>query len=404
MNKFLVIIFFSISYAYAMIDPEHNYVPGGFGNHLTLKDSLTIFVPNTWEVQAPRSVLDKKVSWVGDIGWFDILSKISKDHGIDINLNKRRQVITLLNSDPTKLPKSTLAIAPRTNIKYTHKSPLKSSYKLPTLTQKKTNHKQAVLSNENTMLKKSFFDTLKLKTVALFTDNFTTKKPINKLPLEISADDSKLMGELFKNLGLKVKLNDVSSTHSKTDNTNKFSFSYEDLTKPSSPIINTFMVFNGSGVYSPILVYPADMEIAKDWYSKNYLHPALSTRPLIKPISSTTTQHQNNFKKRNPAVPLVIKTLPSFLERKEFMAETGLMLSEVVRSWSESEGIEVVWEPLTDFKITKQIRFFSNYLDSIKSLLIFYNSTSSPLQTRFFLKNKTLLVQDLQVIFRKQSL
>lgn len=402
MNKFSIILFLLISTAQAGIPQNENYIPGGFANNLTLKDSLTIFVPNNWEIRAPRSVLKKKISWVGDIGWYDILAKVSLENKIDLIMEADKRVITLLNSDPNtkqglvqgsilqpkmKKVRNLTASAPLT--------PTRDSY----IKQNQTSKASLPTSVKEEV---SFLSGFTKSVSGLFSDNKKTTPNVSKIIKPNINYDTLIIG-LLDDLGLKTKILSTSRTYNEVDNTVNFSFTYLDLTVKSTQKHESFIVFNGVEVYSAILVYPADKEIAKAWYSKNFTHPSLDGKPLIKPIKSITKQHKSNVISKELFSPPVITTLPSFLERKEFLAIKGDMLSDVIRKWSKSEGIDVVWEPLTDFKITREIRFFNNYLESIKSILLFYNSTAKPLQTRFFIKNKTLLVQYLRVIYRKHN-
>lgn len=387
--------------ALALIADEDNHVPGGFANNLSLKESLNIIIPNTWEIQAPRSVLNKKVSWNGDVGWFSVLKSIAKDNQIDIKLDPNMNVITLLNSDPTMPPiVENIARVGHKNSTTTQNIPTRK----PNLDWKsKTNHKTP--PRESTKKKKSdsFFDTLMVKTTSLFKDNVPTPKASLDLTSPDNKNDQKLFQVLLDNLGLQTTVEDVIHDYNTSDNSRTFEFNYTDLSTSNKNRVSSLMVFNGVDVYSPILTYPADKEIAKLWYKNNYKHKALGGVPIISPITSETTQHKTNIVEKYTNTPPVIKPLPSILDRKEFLAKEGIMLSAIVKQWSESEGIDVIWESTSDFKITKSVRFFNNYLEAIKGILVFYNSTPTPFQTRFFVKNKTLLVQDLQVIYRKRS-
>jgi hypothetical protein len=400
MKHFFLLILIFASLASASIPSDENYTPGGFANDLPLRESLNIFVPNTWEVRAPRSVLSKKVSWVGDIGWYDILKKISINYKIDLILDKSNNVITLLNSDPVNPQGSIIEHDATASIT----DPLAPVAIIPS----KKHYPPVVLPPLPALAlaplpakEMSFLDAIKKKTQSLFSDEpLPTSIEITKKPL-IARNHVPILAKLFKSLGLKTRVISAYKVYKKTDNTVSFTFSYEDLSLPSKQQINSYMVFNGVEVYSPILVFPADMEISKLWYKSNYIHPSLNGKPLIRPISSYTTQHIANIKSKGIRMPPKISTIPSFLERKEFVAKKGEMLSETIHRWSKGEGVSVVWDPSTDFKITQQLRFFKNYLESVKSMLLFYNSTLTPLQTRFFIKNKTLLVQNLQIIYRK---
>ena len=53
-------------------------IPGGFGDNLSMQDTVSIIVPVNWKIRATRSVLAKKVSWTGDQHWQQVLKTIAK--------------------------------------------------------------------------------------------------------------------------------------------------------------------------------------------------------------------------------------------------------------------------------------------------------------------------------------
>lgn len=79
------------------------------------------------------------------------------------------------------------------------------------------------------------------------------------------------------------------------------------------------------------------------------------------------------------------------------------MLSKAIQNWADLVGIEVVWKSGADFKITKELTFYDGFLQSVEKVIRFYNTTKSPYQTRFFVKNKVLLVESLDIIYRNQK-
>ena len=216
------------------------------------------------------------------------------------------------------------------------------------------------------------------------TELFVSKRKTNLNLIE------ELTTNVMIDLGFNPEGMNVDRDLNRKDNIVKFSIDFYQNGKR----VNTFILFDGESVYSPLIGEEKHV-ILLNWYSQNFTHP---TKTIPKPIAI----------EKPPTISLTpkiyntptLKDEKSYVIKREFVAQSGKMLSEVLSDWSESIGVQLVWNTEIDFKITRTIRFYNNYLLSVDNIIKFYNKTMSPLQTRFFLKNKTLLVGDLKLIYK----
>lgn len=348
-------------------------IPGGFGDNLSMQDTVSIIVPVNWKIRATRSVLEKKVSWTGHQHWQQVLKTIAKKNNFLIATDHNKRVITLTNKKmvygavPTK-------VVPK--VKATISSPNKENI-VPEKTSPQP--QQSITKKTNTVK-----DTKGWSLSSAVTELFVSKRKTNLNLIE------ELTTNVMIDLGFNPEGMNVDRDLNRKDNIVKFSIDFYQNGKR----VNTFILFDGESVYSPLIGEEKHV-ILLNWYSQNFTHP---TKTIPKPIAI----------EKPPTISLTpkiynrptLKDEKSYIIKREFVAQSGRMLSEVLGDWSENIGVQLVWDTEIDFKITRTIRFYNNYLLSVENIIKFYNKTMSPLQTRFFLKNKTLLVGDLKLIYK----
>jgi hypothetical protein len=348
-------------------------IPGGFGDNLSMQDTVSIIVPVNWKIRATRSVLAKKVSWTGDQHWQQVLKTIAKKNNFLIATDHNKRVITLTNKKmvygvvPTK-------VVPK--VKATISSPQKENT-VPEKTSPQP--KQSTTQKINNVK-----DTKGWSLSNAVTELFVSKRKTNLNLIE------ELTTNVMIDLGFNPEGMNVDRDLNRKDNIVKFSIDFYQNGKR----VNTFILFDGESVYSPLIGEEKHV-ILLNWYSQNFTHPTKTIpKPIVieKPPTISLTPKIYNTP--------TLKDEKSYAIKREFVAQSGKMLSEVLSNWSESIGVQLVWDTEIDFKITRTIRFYNNYLLSVDNIIKFYNKTMSPLQTRFFLKNKTLLVGDLKLIYK----
>lgn len=425
----LALFFSSIPTASAIV------IPGGFGNDLEMKQTVSIIVPNDWVVRATTKVLDKKVTWTGDVDWKDVLKNISNDNGFNLKINSGTKTITMRHKQevtpPIKppvaisIPKAIVSDDPIiTNVVVDQANlvtspvisskpkPLKHKNKLPT-------DDASLIANVGNTISSLFEDKPALEVASDITTQNTNEilKPpvedteapgvhsvVNTLadsvlklfepsPRKMSEDEIKF-NDLLISLNILAKDLFVEKTDNQRDNIVKFYFSFTSNTIK----VSSFVLFNKDTVYSP---YLSNNIVLKDWYYTNYTHPVEINTGAIRPIKTNQVLFNRAIVAPKPKIIEKIEK-PQFLKPQEYLAYRGEMLSTVFGRWAQDVSASLVWKFNSDFKITKEIRMYSSFLEATDQMVSFYNSTSNPLQTRFFLKNKTLLVEDLSIIYREK--
>lgn len=421
-------------------------IPGGFGNDLRMKQTISIIVPSDWVVRATTEVLDKKVTWVGDVDWKDVLTNISNDNDFSLKMDVSSKSITLRQKEVVSQTKpiqppveeikiktpTPVVIQPTVKVSEVDITPTNVTPLAPS--GKKIDDTYFINNVGNTI--SSLFEDKPAPTPVMktpptpelpketkisssqdaeagviispqaepATQNSDVQAVVNKIAVSvlklfepaprIMTEDEVKFHNLLTTLDIPVTDLFVEKTNNQRDNIVKFYFSFTSNDKK----VDSFVLFNKDTVYSP---YLTNVIVLEDWYYTNYTHPPKINTNMIKPIKTNQVLFNRDIV---APVPKVINKVEQaqFLKTKEYLAYRGEMLSTVFGRWSQDINASLVWKFDSDFKITKEIRMYSNFLEAVNQMLAFYNATSNPLQTRFFLKNKTLLVEELSIIYREK--
>ena len=435
------------------------YTPRGFGLDMSIQDSLQIIVPKDWGISISKSLVNKKVNWTGGSEWRKVLEDVSSANNLTISYDedsravevvlkgslKKRMAAASKRSAPSEVPVVSKQhfVYPKptsknkTNIKSLSKdvapaektifeeiqseigSLLSSSDEKkpliiePAIKEKEINiqddtklnyvkitppKKKAKEASEADLSKdeekQSFLSELGTEIGSLLSfQNNNDEKKVRKL-----TNDEKNLKGLFQSLKyMVVDIYGYKST-SLRDNTVKFTFK---LKTPEGET-DSFIVFDGQSMYAPMIKKEEEL-IVLDWYSSNYVHPAPVIMEPVRPLSAKYKGEVDREIKKPKSANIYFLKDPSYLEKKKYTIKAGTMLSKAIQNWAEVVGIEVVWKSGADFKITKELTFYDGFLQSVEKVIRFYNTTKSPYQTRFFIKNKVLLVESLDIIYRNQK-
>ena len=440
----------------------------GFAKNLPLKTVLMIVVPPYWSISATDEILKKTVSWSGGSDWVTSLNTIADEYNLLVTRNANTKSIKIIEiktspsfisipesttqpnkpiTKPTTIPtkevlQKTIAMLP--NPPAIHSVPVIINANEPT--QKSITIEPCVSGCDKSIATKTPNQFVKLQT--LFSDLLTdfdlypkdtaVTKTAPSVPVIINANVptqksnmiepcvsgcgkpiiiqkynqlSKLQtifGRLLTDFNFIYEDLIVTKTTQESSNTVRFDFAFNGMKKDASVKymnFSSFFVFTKSSVYAPMFK-PFEFPVILDWYSSNFTHPALVTKPvMIKDLVllDLTNKEPSTVIKDVVSKKLKIsKKTPSFLQNKYYTAKDGEMLSSVLKSWSKLNNVSLIWNATNDFKVFKEIKLFGNLLSSTDTIIRFYNNTSNPLQTRFFTKNKTFLIEDLSIIHRSK--
>ncbi len=242
--------------------------------------------------------------------------------------------------------------------------------------------------------KKSFLSSLgsEIGSILSFKEKEKEKKQ-----RELTKDEQNLKSLFQKMKYMVVDIYGYKST-SLRDNTVKFTFKL----KTTEGETDSFIVFDGQSMYAPMIKKEEEL-IVLDWYSSNYVHPAAVIMEPVRPLSAKYKGEVDREIKQPKSAKVYFLKDPSYLGKRKYTIKAGTMLSKAIQNWADLVGIEVVWKSGADFKITKELTFYDGFLQSVEKVIRFYNTTKSPYQTRFFVKNKVLLVESLDIIYRNQK-
>jgi hypothetical protein len=360
----------------------------GFAKNLPLKTVLMIVVPPYWSISATDEVLKKTVSWSGGTDWVSSLNTIADEYNLLVTRDAKTKSIKIIEikTSPSFITTPTPITTPApvaTPTPITTPAPVVLRTPITTTTPAVPTIKPACVTGCN-------------KPIVIEKYNQLTKLQT-------------IFGKLLTDFNFIFEDLIVSKSIQDTSNTVRFDFSFNGMKKDASvryKNFSSFFVFTKKSVYAPMFA-SFEIPVILDWYATHFTHPSANIpKPvLIKDLvlldsaTEKVSTITNNIIKKELNVS---KKLPSFLHNRYYTAKTGEMLSAVLSDWSESNDVTVIWNATNDFKIFKEIKMFGNLLASTNTIIKFYNNTSNPLQTRFFTKNKTFLVEDLAIIHRSK--
>ena len=406
-NRYKAAIIVSLQFLLTQAIATESYTPNGFGKNMDLKDALDIIVPVEWNIFIARGSLEEKVSWNGGEDWKMVVADLADEANLEIELNSKKKEISIKSKSkaPISIQKTPVqkiisqpVIEPKDDVRYAPIAEIIPVVEEPEVRMPRLNSTISVNNTEITPTpvtkkKKSFMESLKSEVVGIFSSNSSEKK---EKQIENTIDEKNLLN-LFSNLNMAVNEISAIKTISIRDNTVKFSFTI----KTNNDTIESYLVFNGISSFSPIFKRDSKL-IIMNWYNENYTHPAPALLEPIRPLSSTYTGEYDKKIGKPKVENIYFSDAPSYIQQKKYTIKEGEMLSDAIDDWASIAGVSVIWKSDADFKITKEITFYDGFLQSIDSIIKFYNNTKSPLQTRFFIKNKTLLVENLGIIYREK--
>lgn len=429
MNKIIYLLFVSIfiakpSLALNIIQSNATTssvatpILSGFAKNLPLKTVLKIIVPPYWNISATGDILEVPVTWKGGQNWIDSLTTIAAGHNLVINRDAKSKQITIIGFK--KEPDFTILPTPKGSANIP--SVPQNSLKKVTLPNPLKTNKTPIKTNTSALVYQPVTNKLPSPNTIKPFNIITNNKVIcnidcqkEALKLENYYKLKSLFSDLLNDFDYIFDRLEITKEYRKDSNTVRLNFSFNGVNKNEDmkyKSFKSFIVFTSNSAYSPFFK-PEQFSTILDWYIKNFIHPKkpVSTKVLIKdltliknnPTKSPTPQKILSQTKKNINSSMgSVKKSKSFLVNKYYVAKQGMMLSEVIHSWGEMNNISLIWNASNDFKVYKEIRFFSNFLQATNDIIQFYNNTSNPLQFRFFTKNKTILVEDLSIIHRRK--
>lgn len=449
-------ILIAISMIYAGISTA--YVPKGFGLDMNIQDSLQIIVPKDWGISISKSLVDKKINWNGGVEWREILDNISKNNNITVSYDEDSRSVEVVSNI------STISKARKVSkIPYKKKKEIKKAEKAVSISEnpeeKQTKDKKSVMGSIKSEISSLFSlddegGSAETKSPASKEEKVSKENESKNTPEVVIQDDTKMnyikitppkkvidssikdvavgpmedkksfFGEITSEIGSLLSFGDKEEGRVMTkdeinlkdlfqrmkymvvdlygykstslrDNTVKFTFK---VRTPEGEI-DSFIIFNGQSMYSPIVKKGEEL-IVLDWYSTNYKHPAAVILEPVRPLSTNYKGEVDRVIKKSATPKVYFLDDPSYLEKRKYTIKAGTMLSDAIKGWANMVGVEVVWKSVADFKITKELAFYDGFLPAVERVIKFYNTTKSPYQTRFFVKNKILLVESLNIIYR----
>jgi len=402
-NKMIMIRNIIVSAISILITTTTNAaIVGSFGNNLPMETAIESMVPQEWQIRTTEDVLRMKVSWNNKLGWKNSMREIAVASKLKLSFIADDKIIVIKKLTPKKM---SIIKAP---IFTKNKKTLKIPY-VDVLTPIKTPAKIA-LNPIKTTSPATTPKSQVIKTVRISKDKVIVKgnKKAQHSISTVFSGLGKIFEKKYKATKLDKKVESLLSdlripatnVRSKKivktrDNTVRINISF----MINNEEVQTYLIFNGVSVYSPYISKEMSMAVL-DWYSSNFIHPSPRILSPIQPISES---YRGEYVKKiaTPVNPRIrFKMIPEYLRKKDMLVSKDKMISDIISGWGDEIGVKVIWKASSDFKIKREILMFGGFLQSVDELIKFYNNTKTPLQTRFFIKNKTLLVMDLQVVYR----